>query len=86
MESKEVLEKMFEMVRELPPSKKYREKSRFFQLERDKFLKEIGESYKNKMEYLVDIHTDMNDELIKQAFLEGFSIAVKLFVNAMSME
>ena len=84
MENKEIMESLYNLTRELPPSAEYNESNNKFVEEREKLLKEIGKDYRGKIENLTDIQNDMGNELSKQAFEEGFLIAVKLFVNALT--
>ena len=56
MECKDVMGKLYDMTRELPPPAEYRAISKKFQDEREKLLKEIGEKYRSRIEKLTDLH------------------------------
>ena len=86
MECKDVMGKLYDMTRELPPPAEYRVISKKFQDEREKLLKEIGENYRSRIEKLTDLQIDRDEELIKQAFYEGFSTATNLFVEIIGNE
>lgn len=84
MENKEIMGTLYSLTKELSPSAEYNESNKEFVEEREKLLKEIGKDYREEIENLTNIQNDMGNELSKQAFEEGFSIAVKLFVNALT--
>lgn len=79
---KEILTKLYDTTRDLAPSAEYNRKSEEFVKARDLFLQDIATQNSNTLENLTDSQNSMNDELNKQAFCEGFSMAVRLFVES----
>ena len=79
METDEMLETLYYMTREEKPTEKYKKYSKDYAIARDNLLKEIGKEYREKIEELSDIQNDMNNELSKQAFYNGFITAFKFF-------
>lgn len=79
---KEILSRLYEIAKELPVTDEYIRYKEEFAKERDKFLKIIGEQHRQELENLTDIISNMDNELCKQDFCEGFSIAVRLFIES----
>lgn len=79
MEANEMLEALYNMTREEKPTEEYMKYSKDYAMARDNLLKEIGKEYRGKIEELSDIQNDMNNELSKQAFYNGFITAFKFF-------
>ena len=79
VETDEMLEKLYYITREEKPTEKYKKYSNDYAIARDNLLKEIGKEYREKIEELSDIQNDMNNELSKQAFYNGFITAFKFF-------
>lgn len=71
-------------IEELPPTSKYREITKELEKERKIFLTNIGEQNSERLENICDIVRDADNELCKRAFSEGFSLAVRLFIEALS--
>lgn len=79
---KEILNKLFETTKELPPSTEYWNINKEFVKARDLFLQDIATQDGKSLEKLIDLQNQMSTELSRQAFCEGFSIAVRLFIEA----
>lgn len=78
MEQCDILSKLYETIVSLPPTASYRKKGKEMSREWDKFLDEIGKEKQEKLEYLTDLIYEMDEELSKQAFYEGFIMAFNL--------
>ena len=72
------------VAEEISPSDRYRKFTRECKKKKEELLKMIGEEYKKELEEISEINYIANAELNKQFFYEGFSKAVKLFVEAMN--
>ncbi len=83
---KEILNKLFEMIRELPPSEEYWNINKEFVKARDLFLQDIATQDEKSLENLMELQHDMSTELSRQAFYEGFSSAITLIVEALSKD
>lgn len=84
---KKILSAMYDgLLENLSPTQEYRRLQRKFEKERERFLNNIEEQDSQSLEKLTDVLYEMNDELNKQVFYEGFSLAVKLFIEATSKE
>ena len=49
---------------------------------REEILKEIGEENRGPFEELTNLIHDMDDELSRQAYANGFAMAIRLFIEA----
>ena len=80
---KKILSAIYDQLQaELPPTQKYNELISKFEEERKKFLDNIEKQNSTTLENLSDMLHEADNELSKQFFYEGFSIAVQLFIEA----
>lgn len=78
---KEILTKLYDTTKERSTSEEYDNLRRKLSLEKEKFLQEIGEEKETKLEKLTDIIYEMESILGKEDFCNGFSMAVRLFIE-----
>lgn len=87
MENKEILNTMYEQImNELPPTNEYKELQNKLVTDTETFLKVIGEQNREELKKMQDTIYNMGTEQGKQLFFKGFSLAVKLFVEAISKD
>ncbi len=87
MEKKEILSTIFnEIMNELPPTQTYAELQKQLVTDTDKFLKTVGEQNREELEKMQDLIYEMGNEQGKQLFFKGFSLAVRLFIEAISKD
>lgn len=80
---KKILSAIYDQLQaELSPTQKYNELISKFENERKNFLDNIEEQNGKTLEELTDMLHEADNELNKQFFYEGFSIAVQLFIEA----
>ncbi len=82
MENKEILNRLYETIKELPTTAEYNRLRNMFAEEKEKFLEKVGVQNRDELEKLTDMLEEMHNEINNQCFCEGFSIAVRLFVEA----
>lgn len=78
---KEILTKLYDTTKERSTSEEYDNLRRKLSAEKEKFLQEIGEEKETKLEELTDIIYEMESILGKEDFCNGFSMAVRLFIE-----
>lgn len=83
---KELTEKLYELTRDLPVTDEYIRRKEIFEKEKEKFLATVGEEYRRKLEDLTDKLHSANDELNRQMFCEGCSIAVRFLIECIYKE
>ena len=82
MENNEILSEMYDRVLEgLSGTKKYHKIMKQFDEEKRKFLDNIEEQNAKTFEELLNIKFQADDEMDKQIFAKGFTIAFKLFIE-----
>ena len=86
MERKEILNKLYSMTRELPPSEEYNIARENYKKEKAEFLQLIGKQHEKNLENLTDTMYAMEDELSKQVFSEGFSMTINLMLTVIIKE
>ena len=87
MEKKEILSAIFEeIMNDLPPTQKYQELQSQLVTDTETFLKLVGEQNREELEKMQDLIYDMGNEQGKQLFCKGFSLAVTLFIEAISKD
>ncbi len=86
MENKEEIIKLYEQTKENPPSAEYKEQIRAFEECREEFLIRVGEQNREDVEELTTLRDKANNILRMQDFNNGFSLAVKLIIGAVSKE
>ena len=86
MESKEEITKLYEQTKENIPSAEYKEKIRAFEEYREEFLIRVGEQIREDVEELTTLRDKANNILRNEDFNNGFSLAVKLIISAVSKE
>ncbi len=79
---KEVLSKLFETTRENKTSEEYNELRIELREMKEKFLEKVGKDRQEELEQIVEMVYRMNDILDFEDFCNGFSMAVKIFVEA----
>ena len=82
MENKEILDRLYDTIKERPTTTNYNNLRKEYAEKKDKFLEKVGEQNEEELEDITNILHEMNNILSKQDFCEGFSIAVRLFVEA----
>lgn len=83
MSDKSILNDIYEkVISELPPTEKYNKIGRKVERAKEDLLDKIGKEYSDHLEEISDLICMRDDELDRQVFHEGFSIAVRLFVEA----
>lgn len=81
-EVKTELNKLYEQTKEGERTAEYRLRSKIFVERREEILKEIGEENRGPFEELTNLIHDMDDELSRQAYANGFAMAIRLFIEA----
>ena len=82
MKKEEILELLYNAVKEeLQPSVKVRQAEKKFVEIREKFLKEVGEQYSEKLEKVTDAVINMCIEEEKQFFYEGYKTAETVLID-----
>lgn len=85
MEKKELLSAIYENItQENSPTAEYLKLQEEFVKERELFLKRIGEDNRESLEKVTDVIYDMSKEMNCQSFIEGYSTAVRFFLEAVS--
>lgn len=87
MEKKEILSAIFEeLMNELSPTHEYQELQSQLVKDTETFLQVVGEQNREELEKMQDLIYSMGTEQGKQLFFKGFSLAVKLFIEAISQD
>lgn len=87
MEKKEILSAIFEeLMNELSPTNQYEELQSQLVKDTETFLTVVGEQNREELEKMQDLIYSMGTEQGKQLFFKGFSLAVKLFIEAISQD
>lgn len=79
---KETIIKLYDTTKERNMSSEYDNLRRYYSEESEKFLKKIGEENRAELEHLTNILHEMDDILSREDFCNGFSMAVRLFVES----
>ena len=83
MNKKKILNEMYErVIEELPPTKEYKRIAEQVEQKKEDLLDKIGKEYSDHLEEIADLICMRDDELDRQVFYTGFSLAVRLFVEA----
>lgn len=83
MNGKKILNEMYEkVIEELPPTKEYHRIAKQVEQKKENLLDKVGKEYSDQLEEIADLICMRDDEIDKQVFYAGFSIAVRLFVEA----
>ncbi len=83
---KEILTKLYDTTKERSTSEEYDRLRRELSAEKEKFLQEIGEEKRVKLEKLTDIIYEMESILGKEDFCNGFSMAIRLIIECVYNE
>ena len=86
MNNKEEILKLYERTKEDTPSLEYREKIRAFEEYKEEFLIRVGEQNRDDVEELTYLRDKANNELRMQDFDNGFSLAIKLIIEAVTIK
>ena len=86
MESKDILNKLYSMVKEMSPTEEYNEVKEKYKKEKEEFLQLIGKQHEIALEDLTTTIYEMDDKLSKQAFVEGFTMAINLMLAVIMKE
>lgn len=86
MEGKEILENLYSMTKDMTPTKEYNIARENYKKEKAEFLQLIGKQHEKNLESLTDTMYAMEDELSKQIFAEGFSMAINLLLAVIIKE
>ena len=82
MKKEEIIELLYNAVKEeLQPTAEVRQAEKEFVEIREKFLKEVGEQYSEKLERVTDAVINICTEQEKQFFYEGYKTAETLLIN-----
>ena len=82
MKKEEILELLYNAVKEeLQPSAEEKQAEKEFVEIREKFLKEVGEQYSEKLEKVTDAVINMCSIQEKQFFYEGYKTAETLLID-----
>ena len=84
MEKETILKLYNNFINELPPPDSYKEIRKKFENEKRKFLNNIENQNENTLEDLLNLLELANNEIMKQAYTEGFSTATKLIMESIS--
>ena len=85
MEKEEILEVLYNAVtKKIKPSANVKKVEGEFIEVREKFLKQVGEEYRNELEKVTDAAISICAEEEKQFFYEGYKTAEKLLKNSVS--
>lgn len=79
---KEILNKLYKTVKNNFQTQEYNNIDTEFQQAKELFLSDIVTQDKETLENLLDLQKEMDEELTRQAFCEGFSIAVRVFIES----
>ncbi len=79
---KEVLSRLYETTNGRKPTKEYYNLNKELQEVKENFLEKVGEDKRAELEHLTDIIYEMNSILGKEDFCNGFSTAVKLYIES----
>lgn len=80
--TKRILSAIYEqLIEELPPTQECKKIQEKFEKKRKEFLENLEKQNSETLENLTDTYNEMNNELNKQVFFEGFSLAVELFLE-----
>lgn len=82
MQNKEILDKLYDTIKEMPTTAEYNRLRNIFAEEKEKFLEKVGIQNRDELETLTDMLEEMHNEINNQCFCEGFSMAVRLFVES----
>lgn len=87
MEKKEILSAIFEeIMNNLSPTQQYKELQSQLVTDTETFLQVVGEQNREELKKMQDIIYNMGTEQGKQLFFKGFSLAVTLFIEAISKD
>lgn len=86
MDGKEILENLYSMSKEMIPTEEYNIARENYKKEKAEFLQLIGKQHEKNLENLTDTMYAMEDELSKQVFSEGFSMAINLMLTVIIKE
>lgn len=81
MDGKEILDNLYSMSKEMTPTEEYNIARENYKKEKAEFLQIIGKQHEKNLENLTDTMYAMEDELSKQVFSEGFSMAINLMLT-----
>lgn len=78
---KDILNKLYELARNMPVTDEYIHRKENLVNETEKFLKIVGEEQRDNLGKVTDAIYDTNDELCRQNFCEGCSVAVRFLIE-----
>lgn len=78
---KEILTKLYQTTKERSTTEEYDNIRNAFSELKEQFLGKVGENQREELERITDILNELNDITSKEDFCNGFSMAVKLFVE-----
>lgn len=83
MKRKKVLTEIYkEIQKNYRPDEEYTKVEKEYIKEKENFLKIVGTKHQIALEKLTDSMYIMNNEYNRQMFIEGFSVAVKILLEA----
>lgn len=86
MDGKEILDNLYSLTKEMIPTEEYNKARENYKKEKAEFLQLIGKQHEKSLENLTDTIYAMEDELSKQIFIEGFSMAINLMLTVIIKE
>ena len=78
---KDILNKLHELAKELSVTDEYIHRKKLLEEEKEKFLKIVGEEQRQNLEKVTDAVHYANDEINRQHFCEGCSVAVRFLTK-----
>ena len=84
MDQKTILKLYNTFINELPAPASYIELREKFETQKTKFLNNIENQNEHTLEELLDLVELANNELMKQAYIEGFSTATNLIIESIN--
>lgn len=84
MDQKTILKLYNTFINELPAPASYIELRKKFETQKTKFLNNIENQNEHTLEELLDLVELANNELMKQAYIEGFSTATNLIIESIN--
>lgn len=84
MDQNTILKLYNAFINELPAPASYTELRKKFETEKIKFLNNIENQNEHTLEELLDLVELANNELMKQAYIEGFTTATNLIIESIN--
>lgn len=83
---KEILRKLYQTTRGRKTSEEYKDMCKELQEMEKEFIKKVGEDRLEELEQITDKVHELDDILSFEDFCNGFSIAVRLFIESIYKE